>query len=251
MPTIYSLLKEKKEHKIIHVNTVEEYFELAMLLIKEDDYIYRGISLEEQKYPKILRNGDCYKNEFNYLKEFEKYYGLYARTPNFWEFIALAQHHGLMTRLIDFSSNIFVSTFFALHKKNKNHQYRIFVFNRNSFHDTAEWNKDTGYASEPDDKMADIIKTVFGTFSDQGADYLLNPNYSNRRMFVQQGLFIIPGILTKKHNDRIYNQAEIEVVISGRIRRYILDRLNNLGYDEYRLMVDLDSACAEINTLFE
>lgn len=249
MASIYSFLKEDNKHKIVHINTVEEYFDLAISLLKEDNFIYRGINSDEQKYPKLLRYEDLSKNEFDYLKEFERYYGLYARVPNFWEFAALAQHHGLMTRLIDFTSNIFVATFFALHQKVKKQNYRVFVLDRKSFQDSNKWNKGVGLLSEPDDTMSDVLKDVFSLSNKYGSDYVLEPNYSNKRMFAQQGLFIIPGILTKEHIDTIYNKTQIEIVISGRIRQHILNRLKNLGYDEYRLMADLDSVCTEINSL--
>ena len=242
-------VKGGNTHKVKVIDTVKDYFELALSLMKDDKYIYRGISSDDQKYPKLLRYGNRSEKEYAYLCEFEKYYGLYARTPNFWEFIALAQHHGLMTRLIDFTSNIFVATFFALHRKGKNDNYRLFVLNRNRFQKSDDWNKETRFVSEPDEKMSNILETVFSLASEDGKDYILNPNYSNRRIFVQQGLFIVPGLLTRKHIDTIYNQTEVEIVINARIRKHILERLKNLGYDEYRLMADLDSACTEINTL--
>lgn len=224
-----------------------DFFELSLRLMEDEKYIYRGINSDNQKYPKLIRNSDCLKYEYKILDEFEKYYGLYSSAPNFWEFIALAQHHGLKTRLIDFTHNIFVATFFALYKKSKEGIYRIFVFDKTVFRSSTEWNKNIGYVSEPDDKMSENVIVAFKRFEERGVDFTLLPHYSNNRIFVQQGLFVVPGIVTKKYIDKIYNNSLIEITISPRIRRYILKRLNSFGYNEYRLMPDLDNACREIN----
>ena len=250
MPTIYSLLKDNKKHKILYIKKVEDFFKLSFRLMENENYIYRGINIDDQKYPKIIRLKDCSKYEAGLLQEFEKYYGLYFNSSNFWEFIALAQHHGLKTRLIDFTYNIFVAAFFALHKKAKNGMYKIFVFNKQNFQSFKDWNRDITYVSEPDDRMSDDVVTAFNIFKDRNVDFILNPHYSNNRMFVQQGLFVVPSVLTKKHVDKLYDDASIEIIISANVRKYILERINNFGYNEYRLMPDLDSACHEINDFY-
>ena len=252
MPSIYSfLVNNKKKHKTITIKKVKDFFEIALRLMEDEKYFYRGINSNNQKYPKLIRDNDLAEFEADFLREFEKYYGLYSKTPNFWEFIALAQHHGLKTRLIDFTSNIFVAAFFSLHQKSKTREYKIYVFNRQKFKSSNDWNKKVQYISEPDEKMADNVMVAFGRFKETGADYLLTPHYSNNRIFVQQGLFVIPGSATINHLDKFYNNSDIEINISPNIRKYILDRLKRFGYDEYRLMPDLDSVCHEINSIFD
>lgn len=252
MSTFYSFLKNnKKHHKTITINSVKDFFDLALRLMEDEKYIYRGINANNQKYPKIIRAKDLSKFEEKILKEFEKYYGLYSKIPNFWEFIALAQHHGLKTRLIDFTNNIFVSAFFSLYKKSNESTYKIFVYNRDSFKDSSEWNRNLQYVSEPDDRMADNVMVAFESFKERGGDFILTPHYSNNRMFVQQGLFVIPSLVNRDHIDKLYNQSDIEINISPYARKHILNRLKRLGYDEYRLMPDLDSVCNEINGIFD
>lgn len=254
MPTIYSFLlnrTSKKKHKTIEINKVDDLFHIAFELIKDDDYIYRGINAEEQKYPKIIRDKDLSKYEAGFLSDFEKYYGLYSQVHNFWEFIALAQHHGLKTRLIDFTKNIFVATFFSLYKKSKSGVYKIFVFRKQHLKRSGEWNMRTQYISEPDDSMADNVMIAFNNFKETGGDYLLTTHYSNNRIFVQQGLFVIPGVLTVEHIKRFYDLCDIEIVISSKIRKYVLDRLKKFGYDECRLMPDLDNTCYDINSSYD
>lgn len=92
MTTIYLLLKDTNKYRKLIINKVDDFFNLALHLIEDEDFIYRGINSDEQKCPKIIRDKDCSMFEAGFLQEFERYFGLYSRTPNFWEFIALAQH---------------------------------------------------------------------------------------------------------------------------------------------------------------
>ena len=246
MSTIYSF-KQVNNKKIINVTKISQFFELALSLMNNEDYIYRGISHDNEKYPKVIREKDCSKDEISILADFERYYGLFAKTSNFWEFLAIAQHHGLMTRLIDFTTNFFVAAFFSLYQKSKKSVHKIFVLDKKKLKKSSEWKSRTPYASEPDEKMSDNVKLAFEELSKFGGNYVLCPDYTNNRIFVQQGLFVMPGSISEKHINAIYDNAEFEIIISKRVRIHILKKLKAIGFDEFRLMTDLDNVCRDIN----
>ena len=106
-----------KNGQIIVVKTLED---LKTVFDKEIDRgsVFRGVCKKEQMLPKIIRYNDSSRHEIDILEDFERYYGAYATVNNFWEFLALAQHHGLKTRLIDFTENPYVALFFSLFFKN-------------------------------------------------------------------------------------------------------------------------------------
>lgn len=102
-------------------------------LLKNPNNIYRGYNKDEELYPQIIRYEDLSKKEFVFLDEFEKYGSTYFSTNNDMEFLSTAQHYGLPTRLLDFTSNPFIALFFAINKeKEEDDFYKIIYCDINS-----------------------------------------------------------------------------------------------------------------------
>ncbi len=223
--------------------------------------IFRGVNNRKQIFPKLLRNYNYSNKEYEILKTFERYYGLYSTANNCWEFIALAQHCGLMTRLIDFTNNPYVALFFALHnKKEDGEEYVIYALeqkNVKTIYDSVisdpVYNPETGVMTfesilfDIDAPYCDILNSEFSKLKNKNGIHIVKPNYRNQRMLMQQGLFVVPTKVSEKSiEDRIYKNSEV-LIINEKIRDEALIYLGKLGYDEFHLMPDLDSICSEIN----
>ena len=98
---------------------------LERLQSKEFDnssYIFRGVSSSEHKLrPKvgrILDGKECFTptREMSLYERFSQFSALHltGRRDDPWENIAVAQHHGLPTRLLDWTFNPLVAAYFAL-----------------------------------------------------------------------------------------------------------------------------------------
>ncbi|PXY02828.1 FRG domain-containing protein [Marinifilum breve] len=88
-------------------------------------YIYRGLSSfdYELKTSLIRLKGPYEELEFHLLRNFKKYsFRPDINNKSDWEWLALAQHHGLPTRLLDWTYSPYVALHFATAEIEKYHQ---------------------------------------------------------------------------------------------------------------------------------
>lgn len=79
-------------------------------------WMYRGVSDRDRHLliPKVGRGTIPLEAEQHLFRTFCREAGLAIRTPeDEWEALAIAQHHGLPTRLLDWTENPLVAAFFA------------------------------------------------------------------------------------------------------------------------------------------
>ena len=79
-----------------------------------------------------------------------------------------------------------------------------------------------------------------------GAVLFIDPNQSNQRLVMQQGLFMFPYTLDKeKHHQVIENNTNL-IKIKKNLRDDLLAYLNTIGINAFRIMPDLPSVCAAV-----
>lgn len=246
----------------IEVKTLKELKDsLDQLLSKQ--FIFRGINDKDQLLPQLLReNKNCPDKEFDLLKTFEKYYELYSSAHDCWEFLSIAQHYGLMTRLIDFSRNPYVALFFSLRfEKKSGCDYEIYAIDpKGKFIDKVEILKYShdydsllghiGFKAieiEPDRSFSDTLRDIFKGPTGIKNINVIEPNLTNSRMLAQQGLFVFPDVLEKQPIMDFFASEATVIVIPDTLRKEALEYLSKMGFDEFHLMPDLASICSEAN----
>jgi hypothetical protein len=74
----------------------------------------------------------------------------------------------------------------------------------------------------------------------------VDPNQSNQRIIMQQGLFMFPYTLQKDEHLSILKANSSVVMIHRELRHGLLAYLDTLGFNSFRLMPDLVSICKAI-----
>ena len=109
----------------VYVNSLSEYVDFLEAECQEEDILFRGQRcVDKVLLPKIARSRhkNILETEREMLAEFKRGAIPYLQIipENDWEWLVVAQHHGLHTRLIDWSYDPYVALWFALEKSKKN-----------------------------------------------------------------------------------------------------------------------------------
>lgn len=76
--------------------------------------------------------------------------------------------------------------------------------------------------------------------------FLIDPNQSNQRLVMQQGLFMFPYDLNEEHHRDIVNNNSTVIMIHKSLRESLQRYLDTIGINSFRLMPDLPSVCEAV-----
>ena len=211
----------------VTIETLEAYLEHLQVFSELD--FFRGQPSKD--YPLIPFIGRYYKKgeekallqfEREIFEDFKRKFALFTdvRPQNDKEFLFLAQHYGLPTRLLDWTYNPLIALYFACNSdfEKDGAVYHCLPMSHNVY-----------------DNRADILTFPYIT--------ILVPKITDVRYRNQNGLFIF---FSRPWEEQVNDRVQFKYVIPASRKSAILNKLEKIGITRSFIFPSLDSLCKEI-----
>ncbi len=195
-------------------------------------WMFRGVGDAERHLllPKIGRDPDRYdpKLERKLFENFRRRAAQFLDTRglSIWDSLALAQHHGLPTRLLDWTSNPLVAAYFAVSSPPQDTTARV-------------------YAVRARDRIDDT--EIGDPMTYRGPVAFFVPAHVARRIVSQRGFFTVHPQPAEPWTPPRADSFDV-----GRTHRaFFRRRLFYLGIDPSHIKADLDGVCETLSWQFD
>ncbi len=209
------------------VNSFSELHSILQRFKKSNKWVFRGhIDPRWELLPKAGRKPYCDKDDLGILDSWKRRAVEFVKTlpENEWDWLAIAQHHGLATRLLDWSYNPLVAAYFAsTHKHNTD--AHIYCYKPNWYLISEQTNPKT-------------YKRVS----------LFKPKGAVPRIIRQGGVFTVHGNPIVPLDESLDEKDELELIVVSKdyIRELLFD-LNHYGINSANVFPDLDGLSKHVN----
>lgn len=236
----------------MRIHTIDSFEQFTFIIAKgqyqndkpsadrERIFLYRGQLENKPLIPSIARNNpnvNTIETEKKMLSEFvRKSRNIIKDNFDDWELLIFAQHFGLKTRLLDWTSNPLVALWFACNNDFDNDSYFYILKDAQIF----ELNKEEYYTP------FEIQKTQ-----------VLKPYYNNDRIIAQSGWFtahcfsIESNMFVDLDNDEQFRDAFYQFIIPKTQKKDMLKKLNLFGINSHSVFPDISGLCKHLNWEFE
>ncbi|ACT91780.1 FRG domain-containing protein [Dyadobacter fermentans] len=233
--------------KSIRIHTVDQYIRQILALSKEasDFCIFRGQRVKAPLTPSIARydlTDSIPQVEKRMLADLKRMGKMLIGSPvtDDWELLILAQHYGLKTRLLDWSSNPLVAMFFAIRDidDSQNPSY-VYAFTGD---EGQVFDKDNAMAGQKGGSPFEITELK-----------VLRPSLNNERIIAQSGWFTVhpydqvQNKFVPMDQDQEVSESVTEFVIDADIKAKLIDDLNMLGFNAQTMFPELAGLCHYLN----
>lgn len=173
------------------------------------------------------------------------------------EWLALMQHHGAPTRLLDFSRSPFVASFFAFEQCNPHAQHHISIWAMNISYLKSRSLEllSQRYPIDPGEERNGIREDLFEQIffnNDLSVVFPVEPFRMNRRYSLQQSIFVSTGKGFEPFMAQLaflgddLEKALIKMVLPACLQKEVLRDLQRMNLNRASLFPDLDGYAASL-----
>jgi len=128
------------------------------------------------------------------------------------EWLALMQHHGAPTRLLDFSHSFYVAAFFSMESAEQEAAIWALSSEFTMGHTSNLISEEKTMLDLAEESRMVLEEHFEGSTQAKGV-MLVEPRRMNPRLAVQQGCFVVPGDLSKSFMENLADSLEVDVAV--------------------------------------
>lgn len=232
----------EQQYVIHEVKSFRDFQDIILGIPVEQFILYRGQAQDKTLLPKIARYDipDVEETERDMLEDFKRrsLHLIDYHPGNSWDWLALAQHHGMATRLLDWTENPLIALWFSIATKideNTADYAVVWAFNVPK--------DDIVLSTEDKDPFKGRTVKVF------------KPNHITKRISSQFGWFTIhksergekfvPFEMHPDYSDRIF-----KIKIDPKCFKECKRRLHNFGINSSSMYPDIDGLAKHVEWLY-
>lgn len=228
-------------YKTHTVSSYKEFQDIILDVPLDQFTLYRGQNLDKTLLPKIARyeTADVDKVERLMLEDLQRrsIHLIDYQPGNSWDWLALAQHHGMATRLLDWTENPLIALWFSMaHESPKHSDYSVV------------W----GFKVPQEDIVA--ATDEMDPFQ-EGSTKVFKPNHITKRISAQFGWFTIHKCSRDKkfvafEKNKEYADRLFKIKISSDCFSECRQRLHNFGINSASMYPDIDGLAKHVQWLY-
>jgi hypothetical protein len=235
-------MSTKQGYKTFTVSSFKAFQEIILDVPIDKLTLYRGQSLDRPLLPKIARYEikDVERVEREMLDDFQRrsIHLIEYHPGNSWDWLALAQHHGMATRLLDWTENPLIALWFSMSSltETKESDYSVV------------W----GFQVPPEDIVTspEEIEKI-----KEGVTKVFKPNHITKRISAQFGWFTVHSADKQKifqpfENYEDYSGRLFKICIKSECFSECKKWLHNFGINSASMYPDIDGLAKHVEWLY-
>jgi hypothetical protein len=209
--------------------------------------LQRTARLHDWSDEEMLAKEDAFFWEFQ-----ARAHDLHGLSFDDWDYLFAMRHHGVPTRLLDWTEAFAVALYFAVKSDPAATQPCIWVLNPYALNEESEWGRDL---VAPRYLGWDEKQGTFYTYGDLIVDQYIDwewpvaiyPMQRLARMRAQRGWFTIHGT-DMRPIEQIAPECVLQIAFDGQSVQDTRNLLDLLGFDRFSIFTDLDSLADSVTS---